>query len=103
MILLFEEDVYTHSYKRIYKFIDKGIINNDEFISDSDKFIYHKYILKYIYILLIKSTCILFKSYNIITLLDCTFIFFALFGLICFSFIILIFFSFYMYIIIIYY
>ena len=28
-----------YSYKRIYKFIDKGIINNDEKISESDKFI----------------------------------------------------------------
>ena len=28
-----------YSYKRICKFIDKGIINNDELISESDKFI----------------------------------------------------------------
>ena len=28
-----------YSYKRIYKFVDKQIINNDELVSDSDKFI----------------------------------------------------------------
>ena len=28
-----------YSYKRIYKFIDKGIIKNNELISESDEFI----------------------------------------------------------------
>ena len=28
-----------YSYKRVYKFLDKKIINNDELISDIDKYI----------------------------------------------------------------
>ena len=28
-----------YSYKRIYKFIVKGMINNDELLSESDRFI----------------------------------------------------------------
>ena len=28
-----------YSYKRVYKFVDKGIINKNELISETDKFI----------------------------------------------------------------
>ena len=84
-----------YSYKRIFNFINKGIINNDELISESDKYIW-SIIIFFINIFICyssKFTCTLLGSYLIITLLlFWTFILFILFGLIYFSFGTLIFF-----------